>query len=122
MTTRAKKEDRRVTANHSATPCVADDTNAATSVSVATETEQASKLPSLIRRFWSTFERDDYDMAIPDDIVGATITDFGTFSQRNGADGRLVIEYRPENSSDIKRAVIGFTDTDMWLDSEHSVG
>jgi hypothetical protein len=53
----------------------------------------------------------------PDDLVGATVARIGTIPGQHVEGGGLVIEYRPLGSTCVRRAVFGFNDCGMWVES-----
>ncbi len=53
---------------------------------------------------------------IPDGLVGATIVRMGTFTEQGKVEGGgLVIDYRPPDSREVRRAVFAFNELGMWL-------
>lgn len=51
----------------------------------------------------------------PDDIIGATIVNFGAAPQAWDIEGGgLVIDYIPGGATDPKRLVLAFNDSGMW--------
>ncbi len=56
---------------------------------------------------------------VPSSLVGATIVGIGTFADAGLVEGGgLVIDYRPADSVDTKRLVLGFNDEAMWVEAE----
>jgi hypothetical protein len=55
---------------------------------------------------------------IPSDLVGATIIRIGTPAEAGLIEGGgLVIDYRPEGSTEVRRVVFGFNELAMWVAS-----
>lgn len=57
---------------------------------------------------------------VPRDLIGATIVQFGSPVGTDGDEPELVIDYLPAGQSTVRRALIGFSEVGMWLDSQRS--
>jgi hypothetical protein len=54
---------------------------------------------------------------VPDDLLGATIVNVGTFRDRSLVEGGgLVIDYRP-TGGETQRLVLAFDETAMWVEA-----
>lgn len=77
------------------------------------ESEFVDALPSIFG---------DYD-AVPNDLAGAIVVRLGTIPGQRVATGGLVeggglvIDYRPRGQKRTKRAVFGFNECGMWVQS-----
>jgi len=51
-------------------------------------------------------------------MVGATIVGIGSTEEEGIEGGGLIIDYRPRNSTELRRAVFAFSEAGMWIEWE----
>ena len=71
--------------------------------------EIANRLPSIFLRYEN----------VPDGLEGLTIKRIGAIKESGLVEGGLVIEYVRPNSEELRRLILAFDETSMWVAGDY---